>query len=97
MGGKCQLASKFFSSTGDISAFGHASFLFNGDHDSFTHQRDCIPCPQLHALTKNIAIELGANGIRVNAVSPAVVQTPIYEGFIPKDEVNGVMAGRNAG
>lgn len=38
----------------------------------------------LHALTKNLAIELGSNGIRVNAVSPAVVHTPIYEGFILK-------------
>lgn len=45
----------------------------------------------LHALTKNLAIELGANGIRVNAVSPAVVHTPIYEGFIAKDDVQGVM------
>lgn len=43
-----------------------------------------------------MAIELGANGIRVNAVSPAVVQTPIYEGFIPKDEVNGVMDSFNS-
>lgn len=46
----------------------------------------------LHALTKNLAIELGANGIRVNAVSPAVVHTPIYEGFIPKEDVQGVMS-----
>lgn len=45
----------------------------------------------LHALTKNLAIELGAQGIRVNAVAPAVVHTPIYEGFIPKDEVKEVM------
>lgn len=45
----------------------------------------------LHALTKNLAIELGGNGIRVNAVSPAVVHTPIYEGFIPKDDVKNVM------
>ncbi len=45
----------------------------------------------LHALTKNLAIELGGKGIRVNAVSPAVVHTPIYEGFIPKDEVKEVM------
>lgn len=45
----------------------------------------------LHALTKNLAIELGSNGIRVNAVSPAVVHTPIYEGFIPKDDVKDVM------
>ncbi|MGU0040123.1 SDR family NAD(P)-dependent oxidoreductase [Citrobacter freundii complex sp. 2025EL-00176] len=49
----------------------------------------------LHALTKNLAIELGAHGIRVNAVSPAVVHTPIYEGFIPKEEVQGVMSSFN--
>lgn len=45
----------------------------------------------LHAWTKNLAIELGGKGIRVNAVSPAVVHTPIYEGFIPKDDVKEVM------
>lgn len=50
----------------------------------------------LHALTKNMAIELGGKGIRVNAVSPAVVQTPIYEGFIPKAEVDGVMNSFNS-
>lgn len=47
----------------------------------------------LHALTKNLAIELGGSGIRVNAVSPAVVHTPIYEGFIPKEDVKDVMNG----
>lgn len=45
----------------------------------------------LHALTKNLAMELGEKGIRVNAVSPAVVHTPIYEGFIPKEDVKSVM------
>ncbi|HEY3591541.1 MAG TPA: SDR family oxidoreductase [Buttiauxella sp.] len=50
----------------------------------------------LHALTKNMAIELGGNGIRVNAVSPAVVQTPIYEGFIPKEDVHNVMDSFNS-
>ncbi|BBQ82654.1 TPA: SDR family oxidoreductase [Kluyvera ascorbata] len=45
----------------------------------------------LHALTKNLAIELGGKGIRVNAVSPAVVHTPIYEGFIAKADVKNVM------
>ncbi|MHB2095881.1 SDR family NAD(P)-dependent oxidoreductase [Pantoea dispersa] len=49
----------------------------------------------LHALTKNLSIELGAKGIRVNAVSPAVVHTPIYEGFIPKDDVKDVMNSFN--
>ncbi len=50
----------------------------------------------LHSLTQHLAMELASKGIRVNAVSPAVVQTPIYEGFIPKDEVHGVLQGFNS-
>jgi NAD(P)-dependent dehydrogenase (short-subunit alcohol dehydrogenase family) len=34
----------------------------------------------LHSLTKNLAIELAEYNIRVNAVSPAVVNTPVYHG-----------------
>ncbi len=49
----------------------------------------------LHSLTQHLAMELAPNGIRVNAVSPAVVQTPIYEGFIPKAEVHSAMQGFN--
>ena len=30
--------------------------------------------------------------IRVNAVAPAVVKTPLYEGFIPKDEIDATLA-----
>ena len=47
----------------------------------------------LHALTQHLALELAAHHIRVNAVSPAVVATPIYEGFIPPAEVDTVLAG----
>jgi len=49
----------------------------------------------LHALTQHLALELAAHKIRVNAVSPAVVATPIYEGFIPPAEVKTVLAGFN--
>lgn len=34
----------------------------------------------LHSLTQNLAMELGDAKIRVNAVSPAVVETPVYHG-----------------
>ncbi|MGO4488998.1 SDR family NAD(P)-dependent oxidoreductase [Microbacterium sp. 2RAF4] len=47
----------------------------------------------LHALTQHLAIELASAGIRANAVAPAVVRTPIYEGFIPKDQVDEVVSG----
>lgn len=49
----------------------------------------------LHSLTQHLAMELASKNIRVNAVSPAVVETPIYEGFIPKDEVHGALQGFN--
>lgn len=47
----------------------------------------------LHAMTQHLAMELAGHGIRVNAVSPAVVATPIYEGFIPAAEVPQALAG----
>lgn len=50
----------------------------------------------LHALTQHLAMELAQHGIRVNAVSPAVVETPIYEGFIPKDQVHDALQGFNS-
>lgn len=49
----------------------------------------------LHSLTQHLAMELASKRIRVNAVSPAVVQTPIYEGFIPKADVHAALQGFN--
>ena len=50
----------------------------------------------LHSLTQHLAMELAPKHIRVNAVSPAVVETPIYEGFIPKAEVHSTLQGFNS-
>jgi NAD(P)-dependent dehydrogenase (short-subunit alcohol dehydrogenase family) len=50
----------------------------------------------LHSLTQHLAMELASQNIRVNAVSPAVVETPIYEGFIPKEQVHTTLAGFNS-
>ena len=47
----------------------------------------------LHSLTQHLAMELADRRIRVNAVSPAVVETPIYEGFIPVDQVHEALQG----
>lgn len=49
----------------------------------------------IHAMTQHLAMELADHGIRVNGVSPAVVETPIYEGFIPKEQVHDALQGFN--
>ncbi len=50
----------------------------------------------LHSLTQHLAMELAEHGIRVNAVSPAVVETPIYGAFIKPEEIHQTLAGFNA-
>jgi NAD(P)-dependent dehydrogenase (short-subunit alcohol dehydrogenase family) len=50
----------------------------------------------LHSLTQHLAMELAEFNIRVNAVSPAVVVTPIYGEFIDPDKIEETLAGFNA-
>ncbi len=50
----------------------------------------------LHSLTQHLAMELADHKIRVNAVSPAVVETPVYHGvFGGKDEAEEALKGFN--
>ena len=46
----------------------------------------------LHSLTQHLAMELADKGIRVNAVSPAVVVTPIYGAFIAPDQIEDALS-----
>ncbi|MDT7833380.1 SDR family oxidoreductase [Flavobacteriaceae bacterium S356] len=48
----------------------------------------------LHSLTQHVAMELAEDNIRVNAVSPAVVSTPVYHGvFGGKEEAEKALEG----
>lgn len=49
----------------------------------------------LHALTQHMAMELADHNIRVNAVSPAVVRTPIYQAFIEPSQVDETLSSFN--
>lgn len=50
----------------------------------------------LHSLTQHLAMELADYDIRVNAVSPAVVETPVYHGvFGGKEEAETALVGFN--
>jgi NAD(P)-dependent dehydrogenase (short-subunit alcohol dehydrogenase family) len=44
-----------------------------------------------HVLTKNLAIELAPEGIRVNTVALAFVETPAYERFMTREQARDVL------
>jgi NAD(P)-dependent dehydrogenase (short-subunit alcohol dehydrogenase family) len=50
----------------------------------------------LHALTQHLALELAQHKIRVNAVAPAVVETPIYGAFIEPTKIHDTLQGFNS-
>jgi NAD(P)-dependent dehydrogenase (short-subunit alcohol dehydrogenase family) len=49
----------------------------------------------LHSFTQHLAMELAEYNIRVNAVSPAVVVTPIYRSFIEETKIEETLQGFN--
>ncbi|HCT05278.1 MAG TPA: sugar dehydrogenase, partial [Pseudomonas sp.] len=50
----------------------------------------------VHALTRNLAIELASSNIRINTVAPAVVETPVYNTFMDSEQVKAVLPTFNA-
>jgi NAD(P)-dependent dehydrogenase (short-subunit alcohol dehydrogenase family) len=49
-----------------------------------------------HALTKNLAVELAKDNIRVNTVALAFVETPAYERFMTPEQARSVLDSVNA-
>ena len=50
----------------------------------------------VHALARNLALELAGDHIRINAVAPAVVETPVYSTFLSEEDVSKVLPTFNA-
>lgn len=49
----------------------------------------------LDTLTRHAGAELAEHGIRVNSVSPGIVETKIFERFIPGDQLDGALKDFN--
>lgn len=53
----------------------------------------------VHALTRNLAIEFAPDKIRVNAIAPAVVETPLFDSLLTSEQLSSFNAfhplGRN--
>jgi NAD(P)-dependent dehydrogenase (short-subunit alcohol dehydrogenase family) len=71
-----------------------------------THAIAATPCSAssaakggVHALTGNLAIELAPDRIRVNAIAPAVVETPLFDPLLTREQLASFNAfhplGRN--
>jgi NAD(P)-dependent dehydrogenase (short-subunit alcohol dehydrogenase family) len=50
----------------------------------------------IHALARNLAIELAPHKIRVNVVAPAVIETPVFSTFLSDEQVKKVLPTFNA-
>jgi NAD(P)-dependent dehydrogenase (short-subunit alcohol dehydrogenase family) len=50
----------------------------------------------VHALVHNLALELAGDKIRINAVAPAVVETPLYSTFLTREQVQKTLPTFNA-
>lgn len=49
----------------------------------------------VHALTRNLAIELASSNIRINTVAPGVVETPVYNTFMTEEQVKETLPAFN--
>jgi len=58
------------------------------------HPIEVTPCSAsqvakggVHTLTRHLAIEFAKNNIRVNTIAPAVIDTPLYDDLMPRDNL----------
>src|SRR6185369_17173340 len=86
----------YFTSQAAIAAMkrrGSGAIINNGSMWA-NHAIAATPCSAsstakggVHALTRNLAIEFAPDRIRVNAIAPAVVETPLFDPILTRDQL----------
>lgn len=63
------------------------------------HPLEATPCSAsqvakggVHTLTRHLAIEFAANNIRVNTIAPAVIDTPLYDNLMSRENLEQLAA-----
>ena len=63
------------------------------------HPLEATPCSAsqvakggVHTLTRHLAIEFAANNIRVNTIAPAVIDTPLYDNLMDRENLEKLAA-----
>lgn len=77
-----------------LRASEHASIINFGSYDGYIADPNlaayCATKGAVHALTKAMACDHGPEGIRVNAICPGYVDTPMLDQFFPDDVEPGI-------
>jgi NAD(P)-dependent dehydrogenase (short-subunit alcohol dehydrogenase family) len=83
-----------------VDANGSASIINFGSYDGFIADPGlaayCATKGAVHALTRAMACDHGPEGIRVNAICPGYVQTPMLESFFRGDGSGASAANKEA-
>lgn len=61
------------------------------------HPLEATPCSAsqvakggMHTLTRHLAIEFASNNIRVNTIAPAVIDTPLYDNLMDREQLESL-------
>jgi NAD(P)-dependent dehydrogenase (short-subunit alcohol dehydrogenase family) len=91
----CRFAARHLMEAGSGSIVNVSSYLANRAHHSTPSSAYAAAKAGVLGLTRSLAVELAPYKIRVNAVLPAIVNTPMLTELVPPDKVPKLLEKSN--